>query len=241
MHNEQLESFTTAASHDLQEPLRKIQMFSKRIVENEKNLSEMGQHDLERIQFLISNMSQLITDLINYSRVNFVEKQYKKTDINVLLKKTISDLKDTIVEKKAVISFGSFPSLKVIPYQIQQLLTNLLSNSIKYSKTDVIPEIKVDSQLASDQEIIELGGNTEINYLKINVIDNGIGFNKEYALRIFDPFYRLHNKKEHSGSGLGLALVKKIVDNHKGFIKASSEVNQGTIISIYIPFKNNFE
>nr|WP_315254749.1 CheR family methyltransferase [uncultured Flavobacterium sp.] len=236
-YNDQLETFTSAASHDLQEPLRKIQMFSKRISDNEKNITETGRHDLERVQFLASNMSQLITDLINYSRVNFLEKEYKKTDLNFLLKKTVSDLKDTITEKNAVVSVSSIPKLNVIPYQIQQLFTNLITNSIKYSKKDTAPEIKIESAQAFDEEIIEIGGNPEINYLKINVTDNGIGFEKEYATRIFDPFYRLHNKKEYNGTGLGLTLVKKIVANHSGFIKASSEINLGTTMSVYIPMQ----
>jgi two-component system CheB/CheR fusion protein len=236
-HNDQLETFTSAASHDLQEPLRKIQMFSRRISDNEKSVTESGRHDLERVQFLASNMSQLITDLINYSRANFLEKEYKKIDLNLLLKKTVSDLKDTITEKKASVSvsIGSIPLLNVIPYQIQQLFTNLITNSIKYSKKDIAPELKIEAQQSSAEEIIEMDGNPETKYLKINVTDNGIGFDKEYATRIFDPFYRLHNKNEYNGNGLGLTLVKKIVTNHSGFIKASSEINRGTTMSVYIP------
>ncbi|MES2574432.1 MAG: chemotaxis protein CheB [Bacteroidota bacterium] len=234
-HNEQLESFTSAASHDLQEPLRKIQMFSKRIFENENNVSETGRHDLERVQILISNMSQLINDLISYSRANILDKQYKKTDMNALLKKTIGDLKDTISEKKAIVSVASIPQLKVIPHQIQQLFTNLITNSIKYTKEGIVPEIKIENEQPSDEEIIEMGGNPEINYVKINVTDNGIGFDKEFETRIFDPFYRLHNKSEYNGNGLGLALVKKIVTNHNSFIKAISKINLGTTMSIYIP------
>lgn len=234
-YNDQLESFTSAASHDLQEPLRKIQMFGNRIMENDENISENSKHDLQRIQFLINNMSQLITDLINYSKANFVSKQYKKTDMNALLKKTLNDIKDTILEKKAVITVGSIPPLKVIPYQIQQLFTNLISNSIKYTKQDIIPKIAIKTEPISDEEITALGGSPEMNYVKINVTDNGIGFDKEYENRIFEPFYRLHTKSEYNGTGLGLTLVKKITDNHNGFIKADSKINQGTTMSIYIP------
>jgi len=234
-YNNQLETFTTAASHDLQEPLRKIHMFSRRIFDNEKNVSDSGKHDLARIQFLISSMSQLINDLISYSRVNFPEKEYKKTDMNVLLKKTINKIKDTIDEKNALISVALLPELKVIPHQIQQLFINLIMNSIKYTKEGVNPQIKMESQQPSSEEIIALGGNPEINYAKICFTDNGIGFNKMYAGKIFDPFYRLHNKADYSGSGLGLTLAKKIVDNHDGFITASSEVNAGTTMCIYLP------
>ena len=234
-YNAQLETFTSAASHDLQEPLRKIHMFCKRIFENEKNLSETGRHNLERVLFSVHNMSQLITDLINYSRINFIEKEYKKTDMNLLLKKTLADLKDTISEKNAVITITPFPQLNVIPYQIQQLFTNLITNSIKYAKEGVPPEIKIEIHDPSTEEIIEIGGDSEIHYVKVCVYDNGIGFGKDYAKRVFDPFYRLHNNDQYSGSGLGLTLVKKIVTNHHGFIKAASKPNTGTAMFIYIP------
>ena len=234
-YNEQLETFTSAASHDLQEPLRKIHMFCKRIYENEKGLSESGKHNLERVLFSVTNMSQLISDLINYSRINFIEKEFKNTDINLLLKKTLADLKDTINEKNAVISIASIPQLNVIPYQIQQLFTNLITNSIKYAKEDVAPEIRIETNHPSKEEIIEIGGDPDINYVKICVSDNGIGFGKDYENRIFDPFYRLHNNDQYSGSGLGLTLVQKIVTNHHGIIKASSKPNHGTTMFIYFP------
>lgn len=234
-YNQQLEAFTSAASHDLNEPLRKIHMFSKRTFENEKNISELGKHDLERIQYLILNMSKLIEDVINYSRVNFLEKEYKKTDLNSVLKKCIKDLKDIITNKNVVITIANLPVLHIIPNQIQQLFTNLIINAIKYSKQGVIPEIKIETQRTSTKEIIEIGGNPEIPYEKICVIDNGIGFEKTYETKVFEPFYRVHNKEHSKGSGLGLTLAKKIMANHRGFIKSMSEKNKGTTIVIYIP------
>lgn len=234
-YNEQLETFTSAASHDLQEPLRKINMFCKRIFDSEKGLSESGKHNLERVFFSVNNMSQLVTDLINYSRINFIEKEFKKTDLNLLLKKTIGDMKEVIAEKNVIITIDSFPQLSVIPYQIQQLFTNLISNSIKYTKENVVPEIKIETTQPSYEEIVEIGGDPEINYIKICVSDNGIGFGKNYETKIFDPFYRLHSADQYNGSGLGLTLVKKIVDNHEGFIKASSKIGHGTIMTIYLP------
>lgn len=234
-YNEQLEAFSSAASHDLQEPLRKIHMFCTRVIDNEENLSESSQHNLERMLFAVTNMSQLIADLIAYSRINFVEKEYKKTDLNILLKKIIADIKDTILEKNAVITILPFPRLNVIPYQIQQLFTNLILNSIKYTKEGTIPEIKIETKQPSTEEILEIGGNKNSNYVKICVSDNGIGFSQEYASKIFEPFYRLHNNDQYHGSGLGLTLVKKIVANHNGFIKVSSKINQGTTVYIYLP------
>jgi len=219
----------------LNEPLRKIHMFSKRTFENEKNISELGKHDLQRIQYLILNMSKLIEDVINYSRVNFLEKEYKKTDLNSVLKKCIKDLKDIITNKNAVVTIANLPVLHIIPNQIQQLFTNLITNAIKYSKQGIIPEIKIETQPISTKEIIEIGGNPEIPYEKICVIDNGIGFEKTYETKVFEPFYRVHNKEHSKGSGLGLTLARKIMANHRGFIKSMSEKNKGTTIVIYIP------
>lgn len=236
IYNEQLENFTSAASHDLQEPLNKIHMLCQRIFEKENSLSENGKHNLQRTMHSVKNMSQLIADLISYSRINFTEKKFKKTDFNLLLKKTLNDIKDSIEDKKAVVEVNvTENSINAIAFQIQQLLTNLILNSIKYSKENITPEIKIETTKASLEEIINLGGNPETEYIKIIVTDNGIGFDKNFENRIFEPFYRLHSKDEYAGSGLGLTLVKKIVSNHNGFIKASSKVGQGTTMSIFIP------
>nr|WP_294781107.1 CheR family methyltransferase [uncultured Flavobacterium sp.] len=236
IYNEQLENFTSAASHDLQEPLNKIHMLSQRVFEKEKSLSESGKHNLQRTMHSAKNMSQLIADLINYSRLNFSEKKFKKTDLNLLIKKMLTDIKDSIDEKKAVVDLDiKENSVNAISFQIQQLLTNLILNSIKYSKQDIAPEIRIETMKAPIEEIKNLGGNPENKYIKINVIDNGIGFSKDFEERIFEPFYRLHSKDEYAGSGLGLTLVKKIVSNHNGFIKASSTIGFGTTISIYLP------
>lgn len=237
-NNEQLEIFSAAASHDLQEPLRKIQMFARKTLDNDKSLAESAIHNFERILFTASNMSQLIADLINYTRVNIMNKELKKTDLNLLLKKTISDTKDTIAEKNAVITVAPLPKLEVIPYQMQQLFTNLISNSIKYAKEAVTPEIKIEAGEPSREEIAEFAESPDISYIKICVSDNGMGFSKDYETRIFNPFYRLHNKNEYSGSGLGLTLVKKIVDNHHGFIKASGKINEGAQMFIYLPLQD---
>lgn len=234
-HNEQLEAFTSAASHDLQEPLRKIHMFCKRIFENEEGLSETAKHNLERVLFSVTNMSQLIADLINYSKITFVKKEYKKTDLNVVLKKTVADIRDSIIEKEAIITISPLPQLNIISHQIQQLFTNLILNAIKYTKENIIPEIKIETTQPLAEEILEIDGNKDSNYVKITVSDNGIGFNQEYATKIFDPFYRLHNNDEYHGSGLGLTLVKKIVANHEGFIKVFSKVDHGTTVHIYLP------
>lgn len=234
-YNEQLETFNLAASHDLQNPLRQINMFCNKIIEKEKGLSDSGSHDLGRIKFVLNNMNQLITDLIGYSRTTVVENEYKKTNMNVLLRKTMRDLKENISEKKAVISVSQLPVLNVIPFQIQQLFTNLISNAIKYTSEGTIPQIRIENEEPSADEIAAIQGDREIKYVIIKVSDNGIGFNQEYENKIFEPFYRLHSKNAYKGSGLGLSLVKKIIINHKGFIKVASKVNYGSQFSIYLP------
>lgn len=236
-YNDELKLFSSAASHDLQEPLRKVLMFCKRILDDKEKLSESTIHNVQRILFSITNMNQLISDLINYTKIDLIEKEYKKTDLNTLIKKTIQDMKGIIANKNAVIDITALPELTVIPYQMQQLFTNLISNAVKYSKPGVRPEIKIEAREATAMEIEEIKGNPEISYLKIIFRDNGIGFSKEYQKRIFDPFYKLHSRDEYQGSGMGLTLSKKIVENHKGFITASSEVNKGTTINLYLPLQ----
>ncbi|MHC0441719.1 CheR family methyltransferase [Flavobacterium sp. 3-210] len=234
-YNNQLETFTSVASNDLQDPLRKIHMFSKRILEKEKEISETGRHNLERILFATANMSQLITDLIEYTKINFQQKEFKKTDLNALLKKINSNLKSEIVLKGAIINIAPLPKLNVIPSQMKQLFKNLIKNSLAYSRPDIIPEINIESSQPDEAEILELGGNPAITYVKICFTDNGIGFQQEYENKIFVPFYRLHNNDQYTGSGLGLAVSQKIVLNHRGFIKASGRINKGTVICVYLP------
>lgn len=237
-HNKLLETFAAAASHNMQEPLDKIHMFAVRLFESEKHLSESGRHNLQRILFTLNNMRQLIADLIHYSKISFLEKKYKKTDLNLIVKKNINELKKNKEHKKAVIKADSLPNLEAIPHQIEQLFTNIIDNSIKYTKEDITPEIIIETKEPSVKEITELGGNPEQDFIQICISDNGIGFDKQYESRIFDPFYRLHNSNQFTGSGLGLTLVKKIVDDHHGFIKASSKINIGTQINIYMPMRH---
>lgn len=236
IQNEQLQAFSSSASHDLQEPLRKIHMFCTRILQEEKNLSESSKFSLDRIMTSIVVMRQLITDLIGFTKANIItKKDYKKTDLNQLLKRTTTDIKDIIAEKKAEIVISTMPALHIIPHQIQQLFTNLIINSIKYTAEDVVPQIRIDTVKPSQEEVDRVGGDSALNYVKLKVSDNGIGFSPKYATRIFEPFYRLHSKDKYRGSGLGLTLSKKIVVNHNGVIQAESQENKGTVISIYLP------
>lgn len=235
--NKELSAFNHIASHDLQEPLRKVQIFISRI--RERNFDVFPENVKEYfsgIERATTRMQMFIEDLLLYSRASNVEKVFELTDLNVILENAKQELSQRIEEKDVrIISPGSLPTLNVIPFQIQQLFTNLLSNSIKYSKPDVSPLISINTRLISSKALPVLMGNPKSRYYKISMSDNGIGFDPQYADDIFKLFYRLHNKTDYSGTGVGLAICKVIVENHKGFIRAESIANVGTTISFYLP------
>ncbi|REG91646.1 CheR family methyltransferase [Flavobacterium aquicola] len=234
-YNEQLEKFTLAASSTVLDPIRKIYMFGKKIIDNEPSLSESSRHNLTRILSTAANLDQLVEDLISYSKISFAEKKFKKTDLNLLLKKAINNLKIVINKSNAVINFDSLPSLKIIPEQIHLLFWHLISNAVKYAKQDQVPQIKISIHLPDKEELQRLPHHRATEYIRLSVTDNGIGFSKNFEKLIFDPFYKLQSNDQEYGTGLGLTLVQKIVENHMGFIKASSSPGLGTAFYIYLP------
>ena len=234
-NNKELSAFNYIASHDLQEPLRKIETFLSRLISKDYDkLSESGQQYISSIQKSTNRMRVLIEDLLQFSRTNRTEKTYETSDLNFLLENAKIDLAEIIEEKKAIIENDVLPTLDVISFQIQQLFINLIGNSLKYNKENNTPIIKINYSIviASDEEFLP---DTHHEYHKITVKDNGIGFDQEYAKKIFILFNRLHNKNEYQGTGIGLAICKKIVENHKGFIFAKGVINEGSIFSIYLP------
>lgn len=234
--NKELQAFNYVASHDLQEPLRKIQTFISRLKDKEfENLSESGKEYLLRITSSAERMRVLIDDLLQFSRTNRTEKVFEKCDLNILLDNAKGDLAQIIEEKQALITAENLPTLSAIPFQIQQLFTNLVGNSLKYSKTDLKPIITITATIISHQEDPILPKNALTNFYKIDVIDNGIGFEQQYADRIFTLFSRLHNKNEYAGTGIGLAICKKIIENHNGYITASAVPDEGATFTIYLP------
>lgn len=232
----ELESFNRVASHDLQEPLRKIQTFISRISEKEfSTMSETGKDYFGKILKSASQMRTLIDDLLFFSRTNKTEKVFENSDLNNLLENSIQDLSFEIEEKKAVFHTVQLPVVNVIPFQIQQLFINLIGNSLKYSRQGISPLIRIDCSVATSDEYPALRMNNQIRYHKISVTDNGLGFEQQYAESIFLLFHRLHNKTDYPGSGIGLSICKKIVENHNGFIIAEGKPGIGSVFTFFLP------
>jgi len=234
--NKELASFNHIASHDLQEPLRKIQTFISRISEKElSNLTAPGKEYFKKIQSSAFRMRSLIDDLLQFSRTTKTEKKFESADLNVLLENAKQELAQDIEDKKAEIRASQLPVLNVIPFQIQQLFINLIGNALKYGKEDIAPLIIIQGEEINSDEYPFLKGKVQKKYHMISVTDNGLGFEQQYAEDIFLLFYRLNPKSELTGSGIGLSICKKIVENHKGFISAKGKPGIGATFSFFLP------
>jgi signal transduction histidine kinase len=228
--NAELKAFSYVASHDLQEPLRKIQTIAMRILEKEKdNLSETGQDYFFRLHAAAKRMQRLIEDLLSYSRTNIAEKTFEVTDLNKIVDEVKEEFRDEILHKSAQIDSGNLVQANVIPFQFRQLMHNLVSNSLKFSIPQRPPRITIKSEMLPVQQ------GAKKNYCRITVADNGIGFEAEHRDRVFEIFQRLHDNREYPGTGVGLAICKKIVENHNGSISVDSETGKGTTFYITIP------
>ncbi len=234
--NTELESFNHVASHDLQEPLRKIQIFISRISPQDlDSISETGREYITKIQQATTRMRTLIDDLLLFSRSNKSDKEFIETDLNELLLNAKQELAVNIQEKHAVINADDLPVLNVIPYQIQQLFINLINNSLKYSKADVNPEITIHCEKILVSQISSLKTNPNKEYYKISISDNGMGFDQQFSESIFTLFKRLHTTSDFPGTGIGLAICKRIVENHMGAIKADGKLGIGATFTIFLP------
>lgn len=235
-NNKELVEFNYAASHDLQEPLRKIQTFISRINDKEKeNLSETGKEYMERIVVAASRMRVLIDDLLQYSRTNKTDTSFEEVDLNDTALASIQELSQLMEETNATVHFTELPKIKGIPFQLRQLFINLINNSIKYRKLNQPPIITVTYDKIKASEEDEIDDNSNRIYHKITFLDNGIGFHPDDSKKIFLLFNRLHAKDSYPGTGVGLAICKKIVKNHYGFICADGQPDEGAQIVIYFP------
>ncbi|MEO5776284.1 MAG: ATP-binding protein [Flavobacterium sp.] len=234
--NKELESFTYISSHDLQEPLRKIQAFSSRILDVEyNNLSEKGKYYIERISFSALHMQTLINDLLAYSRTTATQRKFENRDLNKIVREVMAAYKEEIQEKAATIEVHNLCDVNIIPFQFRQLLQNLIANSLKFCKPNVKPHIIIKSEFikyipSGTKKVI-----MDVDHYHISLSDNGIGFDPQFKDKIFEIFQRLHERKNYEGTGIGLTIARKIVENHNGIITASSKINVGTTFDIYIP------
>ncbi|AWH84309.1 PAS domain-containing sensor histidine kinase [Flavobacterium album] len=228
--NKQLEEYAYIASHDLQEPLRKIQIFAEML---ETNISdpEKAKKQLEKINLAAKRMSSLIKDVLKYSQLSRADELFEDVSLNTVIASIKDDFELLIEQKQVVIVQNDLPVLKGIPIQLNQLFANLINNSIKFSSDN--PVIEIYSENAGIDEISNYPGlNHSQGHVKISVKDNGVGFEQQYGEQVFRMFKRL---TDNSGTGIGLALCKKIVENHNGHISVSSEPGKGTEFTILLP------
>ena len=232
----ELSAFNHVASHDLQEPLRKIQTFLSRFNEKETdNLSDTGKKYLERINLAAARMRLLIDDLLQYSRTNKADKVLEDTNLNELLENAKLELEELIEENRVIIQSEPLPTIKVIPFQMQQLFINIIGNAIKYKSLERTPVIHISYAKVNANNEPFISKHKDTQYHKLQFVDNGIGFDNVYAAQIFVLFNRLHKKDEYSGTGIGLSICKKIVENHKGFIFAEGTPDVGATFTVFLP------
>ena len=236
--NKELQSFVYISSHDLQEPLRKIQTFSSRIVETEyDNLSTTAQKYFTRMQKSAYRMQNLIQDLIAYSRTNVQETNYEAVNLLEVIEDVQETLSEELQDNDVTFNLSNMCEIRIIPVQFTQVIHNLISNSIKFARAHhpIIIKIDCENVVANKTSVEALEPNQ--HYCHIRYSDNGIGFDSQYKEKIFEVFQRLHSKEDYTGTGIGLAIVKRIIDNHEGVIIANGKLDEGAVFDIYLPIR----
>jgi two-component system CheB/CheR fusion protein len=222
--NAALDEYASVTSHDLQEPLRKILSFGERLERSiGPTITGDARHSLDRMLNAAGRMRTLVQDVLAYSQVTTRMQPFAPTDLSWVAREVMSDLEVVVNESAATMDIGRLPVIEADPLQMRQLFTNLFSNAIKYRRKDVPPVVRV--RYTNGQE----------NICQITVADNGIGFNQDYAEQIFEMFKRLHGRSQYDGSGIGLAICKKIVGRHGGTIAATSTAGEGATFTVTLP------
>jgi light-regulated signal transduction histidine kinase (bacteriophytochrome) len=233
--NDSLEEFTAAASHDLKEPIRKINFLVSVLKKRQKVEEEPDLFNtFEKLELATRRMIHLVDNLLEYSHLSYIGKAAEPVDLNSLLPFVLTDLELVVEEKKAAITHSNLPVINGNELQLQQLFENLLSNSLKYSKKNTPPLITLTASLVAGSSIADERAEGRMYHL-ITITDNGIGFQQEYAEKIFNVFERLHGNYEYKGSGIGLSIVRKVAENHGGFITASGNIDEGAVFRLYLP------
>ena len=226
--NRELEQFASVASHDLQEPLRKIEAFGDRLKSRHgAGLDESGRDFLERILLSASRMRSLINDLLSFSRVTTRAQPHEKLDLNRIAREVVSDLEGRMQQVQGTVELGELPTIEADPLQLRQLFQNLIGNALKFHRPNVPPVVQVEGKVTNPA--------VGVPYCTLTVKDNGIGFEEVYLDRIFNVFQRLHGRNEYEGTGMGLAIARKIVERHRGTITATSKLEEGSTFIITLP------
>ena len=235
--NENLQQFATIASHDLQEPLRKLRMFASVLQRFKAELPEEGREVLSKIRTTSDRMSLLIREVLQYSKIAYGIKELVAIDLDTILKNVLGDLELLLADTEATITYdGALPQIDAIPLQMNQLFYNLLTNALKFRKDGVKPHIRISASPVAVDDLKKYATlHQNKAYVEIRFTDNGIGFDKQFSEQIFQIFERLHSAEEFEGTGVGLALCKKIVENHNGHIFATSKEGEGATFTIILP------
>ncbi len=235
--NKELETFNYISSHDLQEPLRKIQNFSSRIItDGPENISETNRKYFVKISNSAERMELLIQDLLAYSRARTTDLKFEVVDVKEILNEVISEFSEIVLEEKATIEVLETSEARIIPFQFRQLMQNLVSNALKFAKDEEPSRITISCKKVKAEDVRETTLQKGKAYSHLCITDNGIGFEQQYQDLIFEVFQRLQSKQGVAGTGIGLAIVKKIAENHNAVITVKSELNHGATFNIYFPF-----
>lgn len=236
--NRELQNFAYIASHDLQEPLRAIQAFGERLSARTALLDDEARDYLQRMLRAAGRMRVLINDLLEFSRVTTKARPFTSVDLGAIMPQVVSDLARRIEETQGRVEAGALPTLEADATQMRQLLQNLVDNALKYRRDSAAPFVTIRSEIVRDGA--EFPGR-ERDTARIEVRDNGIGFEEKYAERIFSPFQRLHGRDHYEGTGIGLAICRKIVERHGGRISAHSQPGEGSAFVILLPLRQSTE